>query len=182
MKKAERIITYSIISVALILIAVLGVSLERTMSRLSEKEPVVIYLSDSTVYQNNGTVYSEYISETAFTVASEPSTAEYETTDFTSESTENSVITTDDVADTEAINIADGTSSREPAATESAAPQLTSAASVNPEAAELFVTKSGKKYHLSGCSYLSKSCIPITYKEVLEGGYSPCSRCFNEEK
>lgn len=41
-----------------------------------------------------------------------------------------------------------------------------------------YVTNTGTKYHLSDCSYLKKSKIPITYDEIIAGGYEPCSRCF----
>lgn len=41
----------------------------------------------------------------------------------------------------------------------------------------VYVTKTGKKYHTSGCSYLSRSCISIELKEAQNLGYTPCSRC-----
>lgn len=41
----------------------------------------------------------------------------------------------------------------------------------------VYITKSGKKYHSSGCSYLRKSSIPIELKEAKERGYSACSKC-----
>lgn len=40
----------------------------------------------------------------------------------------------------------------------------------------VYRTKSGKKYHRAGCSYL-KSCIEVTLSEALSRGLSPCSRC-----
>lgn len=39
------------------------------------------------------------------------------------------------------------------------------------------VTKTGNKYHMAGCSYLSKSDIPINIIQAVNQGYSPCSRC-----
>ena len=39
------------------------------------------------------------------------------------------------------------------------------------------ITKTGKKYHLAGCSYLRSSDIPIELKDAVNKGYSPCSRC-----
>lgn len=39
------------------------------------------------------------------------------------------------------------------------------------------VTKTGNKYHMAGCSYLSKSDIPINIMQAVNQGYSPCSRC-----
>ncbi|MBU1259646.1 MAG: thermonuclease family protein [Planctomycetes bacterium] len=41
----------------------------------------------------------------------------------------------------------------------------------------VYVTKTGKKYHLATCSYLSKSSIPIKLKDAKARGYSPCSKC-----
>ena len=40
----------------------------------------------------------------------------------------------------------------------------------------VYVTQTGKKYHRSGCRYLSKSKIPISLKEA-KTSYSPCSVC-----
>ncbi|MCF4151793.1 endonuclease/exonuclease/phosphatase family protein [Dethiosulfovibrio sp. F2B] len=41
----------------------------------------------------------------------------------------------------------------------------------------VYITKTGKKYHADGCSYLKKSKIPITLKEAKAKGYTPCSKC-----
>jgi competence protein ComEC len=41
----------------------------------------------------------------------------------------------------------------------------------------VFITKSGEKYHVDGCSYLSKSKISINLKEAKAKGYEPCGRC-----
>jgi len=40
----------------------------------------------------------------------------------------------------------------------------------------VYVTKTGKCYHNSGCSSLSKSCIETTL-EAASGKYTPCSKC-----
>ena len=40
----------------------------------------------------------------------------------------------------------------------------------------VYVTKSGKKYHVDGCSSLSKSKIEITLSEAVKK-YGPCSKC-----
>ena len=42
---------------------------------------------------------------------------------------------------------------------------------------QLFKTKTGKKYHLENCRYLSKSKIPITLKETDENQLLPCGVC-----
>lgn len=41
----------------------------------------------------------------------------------------------------------------------------------------VYITKSGAKYHRSGCRYLKSSCIPITLSEAQSEGYTPCSVC-----
>ena len=40
----------------------------------------------------------------------------------------------------------------------------------------VYVTKTGKKYHAAGCSYLKKSSIPMKLS-VASQLYSPCSKC-----
>lgn len=40
---------------------------------------------------------------------------------------------------------------------------------------QVYVTKTGKKYHVAGCSYL-KSSRAISLEEAIRS-YSPCSRC-----
>lgn len=41
----------------------------------------------------------------------------------------------------------------------------------------VYVTKTGKKYHLVNCSFLSKSSIPIKLGDAKVRGYTPCSKC-----
>ena len=41
----------------------------------------------------------------------------------------------------------------------------------------VYITKTGQKYHKDGCSYLSKSKIPISLSEAIAEGKTPCSRC-----
>lgn len=40
----------------------------------------------------------------------------------------------------------------------------------------VYVTRTGSKYHLEGCSYL-KSKIEMTLEDALQKGYDSCSRC-----
>lgn len=42
----------------------------------------------------------------------------------------------------------------------------------------VYVTNSGKKYHQTGCQYLSNSKIAISLDEAELEGYEPCSKCF----
>ncbi|MEA4895137.1 MAG: MBL fold metallo-hydrolase [Oscillospiraceae bacterium] len=41
----------------------------------------------------------------------------------------------------------------------------------------VYVTKTGSKYHLDGCRYLSKSKIAISLSDAKSQGYTPCSVC-----
>lgn len=41
----------------------------------------------------------------------------------------------------------------------------------------VYGTKSGKKYHADGCTYLSKSKVPMTLAEARAKGLTPCSVC-----
>lgn len=41
----------------------------------------------------------------------------------------------------------------------------------------VYVTKTGSKYHIDGCSSLSKSKIPISLSEAKSKGYEPCRKC-----
>ena len=45
-----------------------------------------------------------------------------------------------------------------------------------PQTGTVYVTKTGKKYHLGSCSSLRRSKIPISLAEAKQG-YGPCSRC-----
>jgi hypothetical protein len=40
----------------------------------------------------------------------------------------------------------------------------------------VYITRTGEKYHLGHCRYLSKSKIPISLEEA-KGRYGPCSDC-----
>lgn len=41
----------------------------------------------------------------------------------------------------------------------------------------VYVTRTGSKYHRSGCRYLARSCIPISLEDAKTQGYGPCSIC-----
>ena len=41
----------------------------------------------------------------------------------------------------------------------------------------VYVTKTGSKYHLSGCQYLKSSSMEIDLKDAKDRGYGPCSVC-----
>lgn len=41
----------------------------------------------------------------------------------------------------------------------------------------VYITATGNKYHLDGCSYLSDSKIAISLVDACKKGYGPCSVC-----
>jgi hypothetical protein len=41
----------------------------------------------------------------------------------------------------------------------------------------VYITKTGKKYHLATCRYLSQSKIAISLKDAKANGYTACSVC-----
>jgi hypothetical protein len=51
------------------------------------------------------------------------------------------------------------------------------AAKTDESKAIVYITKSGKKYHSAGCSFLSQSSIPISLADAKARGYTPCSKC-----
>lgn len=42
---------------------------------------------------------------------------------------------------------------------------------------QVYITRTGHKYHRAGCRYLSKSCIPLMLVQADRMGYEPCSVC-----
>jgi type 1 fimbria pilin len=46
-----------------------------------------------------------------------------------------------------------------------------------PKSVTVHITKTGKKYHQAGCSYLSKSDITVDLKTAKAKGLTPCSKC-----
>lgn len=41
----------------------------------------------------------------------------------------------------------------------------------------VYVTPSGKKYHLDGCDYLSESGLAISERDAVNAGYEACKYC-----
>lgn len=50
--------------------------------------------------------------------------------------------------------------------------------SSQPQSVTVYITKTGSKYHRSGCQYLSKSKIAISLDDAKSRGYTACSRCW----
>ena len=46
----------------------------------------------------------------------------------------------------------------------------------------VYITKDGKKYHLDGCQYLSKSKLTVSLAEARENGYEACKRCYPDSE
>ncbi|MGD2087158.1 MAG: hypothetical protein PVH61_13325 [Candidatus Aminicenantes bacterium] len=46
----------------------------------------------------------------------------------------------------------------------------------------VYITETGKKYHLESCSYLKESKIKIRLSEAKRRGYKPCPRCQPHKK
>lgn len=46
-----------------------------------------------------------------------------------------------------------------------------------PVSVTVYVTKTGEKYHKSGCQYLRKSKIAIDLDDAIAEGYTACSKC-----
>ena len=53
----------------------------------------------------------------------------------------------------------------------------TEPAAQDPVGQVVYVTKSGTKYHVSGCSHLSKSKIEKSLADAKNAGYEPCKTC-----
>lgn len=41
----------------------------------------------------------------------------------------------------------------------------------------VYITKTGKKYHVRTCGYLSRSSIAVSLSDAIAAGYTPCSVC-----
>lgn len=58
-----------------------------------------------------------------------------------------------------------------------AAPAVSPKTSAENNDITVYVTKTGKKYHLVNCGSLGKSSTPIKLSDAKTRGYSPCGRC-----
>jgi len=57
------------------------------------------------------------------------------------------------------------------------APPASAPPASQPGGTVVYVTRSGTKYHLAGCSALRQSSEPVPLDEARRRGYTPCSRC-----
>jgi competence protein ComEC len=96
-----------------------------------------------------------------------------ETTSGTANSTANEIAASQTSSDADSLNAsADEASTAEPSAAQPSSPPVS-----DYDSSIVYITNSGKKYHLDGCRYLSKSKIPITRADAKAKGYTPCSTC-----
>lgn len=58
-----------------------------------------------------------------------------------------------------------------------AIPAKAASPAVEKKESVVYITKTGEKYHLSGCRYLAKSKIEISLADAQAQGYDPCSVC-----
>ncbi|NWF95847.1 MAG: hypothetical protein HXY34_06860 [Candidatus Thorarchaeota archaeon] len=54
---------------------------------------------------------------------------------------------------------------------------LTSSGSGSNGDVTVYVTETGSKYHRLGCQYLAHGSIPMTLRDAVSRGYTPCSVC-----
>jgi hypothetical protein len=59
--------------------------------------------------------------------------------------------------------------------------QPATAAKQDPQTQTVYVTRTGKKYHLDGCRHLAGSKITISLKDAKAKGYTACKVCHPPE-
>jgi micrococcal nuclease len=69
------------------------------------------------------------------------------------------------------------TISRTPTPTSAPIPTPKISSNTDTEKDTVYVTKTGKKYHRSGCRFLSKSSTAIKLEDAKAKGYTPCNFC-----
>ena len=152
--RLKKIFTISLFSVLLSLVVLYAVRVENRISELANAQNVIVFRDDET------------------TVVTDTCPAENNIADNTDD-----VTTEVDASNKATVSVS---SSDDSGHTEEASELVTSGAGSVSEheidEAVYYVTKSGRKYHIDGCSYL-KSKIEITYDDIIAGGYEPCSRC-----
>ena len=55
--------------------------------------------------------------------------------------------------------------------------QPTAETQENPQSVTVYITSTGKRYHLAGCQYLRGGRTAVTVKEARDRGYKPCTGC-----
>ena len=70
------------------------------------------------------------------------------------------------------------TSSTKNSSSNTSTPKTQTSTTQNTNSAIVYITRTGEKYHKSGCSYLRQSKIQINLSDAKAQGYTPCSRCY----
>lgn len=184
--KMDEKIRNRIFKVLMLLVAVtlviMGVDIEIKLHRLSAAIPVVVYENADTTQVLSSSDYTEYTEgvSTASTTVTASVLAGHTTSQTTSVSAEDEQIRTSSVSETAEATAGVNNATEESLSSTDEKEEVTSNGT---ESRGLYteqiyyVTKSGTKYHIGSCGYLSKSKVEITADEILSGGYQPCSRC-----
>lgn len=154
--KMRKTVSILLISVLLCCLVIYAARIEHKISLLSQQSPVIIYMNAET---------SSNAEETT------SSAEETSATDFADKATEETPTENTDVGH-KTVNVAEKNEKID----DTTRPSVTLSESV---LSEYYVTKTGSKYHRSGCSHLSKSKIPMSYDEIVAKGYKPCSKCIS---
>lgn len=151
--RVRKTISIFIVAAFLFGLIIYAVRIERKLTMLAEQPPVIIYMNTETTSE----VETAYAAEESTALLSEDVSAD-ESKDYENEDI-NIIGKTEKFNETESVQNTPSTDER--------------------VSAEYYVTKSGTKYHRDGCTYLSKSKIPMSYEEIVAKGYKPCSRCIS---
>lgn len=177
--RARKAVSITFVALLLCCLTVYAVRIERKLTELSEQQPVVIYMNTGTTAESDEAVplYDE-----STHVLYEETTSSSEADDNT-EVSEKQEITTEEttsVKETTAEAVID--SSVNSVADDKVTPEeetVTGSTTQHNISSVYYVTKTGTKYHRSGCAHLSKSKIPMSYDEIVAKGYKPCSKCIS---
>ncbi len=172
-KNNEKIIDHILIGVLIvfcIVLAVMGFDIESKLDKLQNTAPVSVSQSltsqTPTETSTQNTIVTGYetttqIVETSYTTENQTTITEpYTTTLSQSQAT-----------------IETSAESTVPASQFSHHDEHGTSHNLHDDNCEYYITVSGSKYHIDGCSHLSKSKISITLDDAISKGYEPCSRC-----
>ena len=183
-KLVDRILVCVLI-VFCIVLTVMGVDIEKKLSKLNETPPVTSIAQTSSnlsndYYYSTNPATTEALSvqqQTDLSVpSSETSTGATSAVITDTTSTYNETIASDITTGT-TVSTAQSISQPSQPVVQSSAQSATTEARISD--GKYYVTASGKKYHLSFCTYLNKTKIEISLEDALSKGYEPCSRCID---
>lgn len=177
-KRKVRIYRTVVIILALVLLA-LGIDIDIELHRISSSVPVVISENADTTQSVTSSEHTEQCETSVSAVTSQTEISQETSSQTTFDSASNEIEQNQTTLRAEITEITEVTTSA--STTAQVAEEKTSETHTQKSAVDseqiYYVTKSGKKYHIGTCSYLSKSKIEITAVGISSGGYEPCSRC-----